>query len=148
VAAQGTTFPSKERPPGFAAVPEAVYLWTAPASEGNPLWGLLVQARKRDAQTPGRLVIQLVQPAYAFNRAGKRIVVPPGGLVMLTITDALEPFIPLAENKEHCVMLWIRALGEIPIDGGGVVYAYDVCWETLPENGQMKLYERAKLTRR
>jgi hypothetical protein len=144
----GPDFPSNEPPPGYVAVPEAVYLWTAPASEGRPLWGLGVNGRKREGTNAGRLVFKLLKPSYAFTRAGKRIVVPAGGFVMMTITDALEPFLQLVNNEQGCAAFWIRALGEMPVDGGGTVFAYDVRWEQSAENpGQPRLYPR-ELTKR
>jgi hypothetical protein len=124
-------------PVGFATIPEAVYLWTAPGSESIPLWGLLARVTKRDGENPGRFVVQLFKSAYAFTRAGKRIIVPPGGIVMGTLTHALEPLVQLAaakEAKEGCAAIWLRAKDKMPQDGGETVFAYDLKWETSPDN--------------
>ena len=141
-------FPTADPPPGYVRVPEGVYLWTPSGSGGIPLWGLLAGGRAREGSNPGRLVFKLLKPAYSFTRAGKRVVVPTGGWVMATLTDALEPFLQWTTNKEACVAMWLRPIGEIPLDGGGTLAAIDAQFEASPsDRSQPRLYPRDLLKR-
>jgi hypothetical protein len=136
----GPDFPGTEPPAGFSSIPESVYLWTAQGSLGLPLWGMLGQGRPAANGSPGRLVFKLFKAAHAFSRSGKKVVVPPGGLVMVTLTDALEPLLGLAQAKDAegkdlgCAAIWLRATGEIQIEGGRTAPTFDLRWEHSPDD--------------
>jgi len=98
--------PPIEIPTGYLATPEGVYLWTPESWGGVPLHCIPDRVQEREGRATTILCV-LVAPAYAKSRTGKIVRLPEGGKVLVYVSQAWAPVVPLTKGPAGRPILFV-----------------------------------------
>jgi hypothetical protein len=128
-------------PTGYMAMPEGLYVWTPQSWGGRPLHAVpdrVVEKKDR----PTLMIMVLVAPCYARDRAGRVVSLPEGARVVVFAGVAWAPVIPLAKGATGRPVLWAAPV-VVPETGqpltyetgdGGREWALDVRYDPDPRD--------------
>lgn len=129
-------------PDGFNKMPQSLFHYSPAHCKGRSVFGVLVDALDIQLREGSQkaLVVQLVEPTLVLLQDGKSVVEIGDGHEVFVFADFyLRPLIRRALDKESVGEIWMRPTKGIVVDGGGIIYGWELYYG--------KTYPRSKIKR-